>query len=103
MELNYPINLVGYQEWLDSGFAVSRASGDVITSDGEVLGIWRVAYNPEAKPGVDDEGGCFEFIADGQSAPMFSAGFAILDSRINQGTALSYFTRTIRDWHEAGS
>ncbi|MGK7754377.1 hypothetical protein [Roseovarius sp. C03] len=103
MELIYPINFEGHEKWLDSGYAVSLASGDVITRDGEVLGTWRVAYNPEAKPGVDDGSGCFEFIVDGQSAPIFLAGFASLDSRINQGTALSYFTRTIRDWHEAGS
>ncbi|MGR3795589.1 hypothetical protein [Vannielia sp. SX4] len=102
MELIYPINFVGHEEWLDSGYAVRLASGDVITRDGEVLGTWRVVgYDLEAEPGVDDESGRYEFLVDGQTAPMFSEGFAHLDYRVSRGFALSNLTRTIRDWHES--
>ncbi len=102
MELTYPINFVGHEEWLDSGYAVNLASGDVITRDGEVLGTWRaLGYDLKAEPGVDDEGGRYEFIVEGQNDPMFSEGFADLDYRVSRGFALSNLTRTIRDWHES--
>jgi hypothetical protein len=98
MELIYPINFVGHDEWLNSGYSVELSSGDVITRDGEVLGGWRVAdYNPEA----DDEGGRYEFVADGHEQPMFAEAFAFLDHRSSRGLALSTLSRTIREWHEA--
>jgi hypothetical protein len=97
MDLIYPINFVGHDDWLDSGYALNLASGDVITRDGEVLGTWSVvAYDPEA----DDEGGRYEFVADTQDEVMFSEGFAILDFRGSRGLALSNLTRMVKEWHE---
>lgn len=43
MDLIYPINFVGHDEWLNSGYATELARGDVITRDGEIIGSWRVA------------------------------------------------------------
>ena len=101
MDLIYPINFVGHDEWMQSGYALSLAGGDVITRYGEVLGTWRVVdYNPEAEPGVDDESGRYEFVANGQADAMFSEWFAAIDYRTSRGLALSKLTRTIREWHE---
>lgn len=98
MDLIYPINFLGHDKWMGSGYALNLARGDVITRDGEVLGTWRVMdYDPEA----DNEGGRYEFIVDGETDVKFSEGFALLDSRIDRGFALSSLTRTIREWHEA--
>ncbi|WP_343081437.1 hypothetical protein [Ostreiculturibacter nitratireducens] len=98
MDLIYPINFVGHDEWMESGYALNLAGGYVITRDGEVLGKWRVvAYDPEA----DDEGGRYEFTIDGQAGALFSEDFAFLDYRISRGLALSNLTRTIKEWHEA--
>ena len=98
MNLTYPINFVGHDEWLESGYQLELASGDVVTRDGEVIGTWRaVDYSPDA----DEEGGCFEFVANGQEAAMFSAAFDFLDFRGSRGLALSTLSRTIREWHEA--
>lgn len=47
MELTYPINFIGHDEWLQSGYEPSLSHGDVITRDGEVIGSWReVGYDP---------------------------------------------------------
>ena len=101
MDLIYPINFVGHDEWMKSGYALSLAGGDVITRYGEVLGTWRVVdYDPEAEPGVDDESGRYEFVANGQADAMFSEAFAFIDYRTSRGLALSKLTRTIREWHE---
>ena len=98
MDLIYPINFVGHDDWMASGYALKLADGDVITRDGEILGKWRVVeYDPEA----DEEGGRYEFIVDRQTHVKFSEGFANLDFRISRGFALSNLTRTIRQWHEA--
>lgn len=98
MDLTYPINFVGHDDWMESGYALNLAHGDVITRDGEILGTWRVVdYVPEA----DNEGGQYEFIVDGETDIQFSEGFALLDSRTSRGFALSTLTRTIREWHEA--
>lgn len=98
MDLIYPINFVGHDEWMESGYALNLASGDVITREGEVLGKWRVvAYDPEA----DDDGGRYEFILDGQADIEFAEEFAVLDFRVSRGFALSNLTRTIKEWHEA--
>jgi len=97
MDLIYPINFSGHDDWVKSGYALNLAGGDVITRDGEVLGIWRVVeYDPEA----DEEGGRYEFVIDGQDVVKFAAGFAFLDYRVSRGLALSTLTRTIREWHE---
>ena len=97
MDLIYPINFVGHDEWMQSGYALNLANGDVITRDGEILGKWRVAgYDPEA----DATGGQYEFFLDGQTEVMFTEAFAILDSRINRGLALSQITRAIKEWKE---
>ncbi len=97
MELTYPINFVGHDEWMRSGYSLGLAGGDVITRDGEVLGVWRVVeYDPEA----DDEGGRYEFILDGQDVVKFYEEFAHLDFRASRGFALSTLTRAIKEWQE---
>ena len=98
MDFIYPINFVGHDEWMASGYARELASGDVITRDGEVLGTWRVVeYDPENEYGS----GQFEFVKDGQDVAKFVEGFAMLDVRTSRGFALSNLTRTIKEWHEA--
>ena len=98
MELIYPINFAGHDEWMKCGYALDKARGDVITRDGEVLGSWRVVeYHPEA----DDEGGRYEFVLDGQDTALLSEKFAFLDYRMSRGLALSRLTHAIREWHEA--
>ncbi len=78
MDLIYPINFVGHDEWMKSGYALDLAGGDVITRDGEVLVSWRVVeYDLEA----DDESGRYEFVLDGQDFVMFAEDFAFLDYR----------------------
>lgn len=98
MDLTYPINFVGHDEWLDSCYEPKLAHGDVITRDGEVLGTWRVV-------GFDhkDEysSGRFEFISNAESVVKFAEDFAMLDVRSSRGLALSNITRAIREWHES--
>lgn len=97
MELTYPINFIGHDEWLHSGYEPSLSQGDVITRDGEVIGSWRVVgYDP------DDEhsSGRFEFTALGEENVKFKEEFASLDMRMSRGSALSTLTRTIKDWYE---
>jgi len=97
MDFIYPINFVGHDEWMASGFELELASGDVITRDGEVLGTWRVVgYDPEDEYGS----GQFEFVKDGQDVEKFVEAFAMLDVRASRGFALSNLTRTIKEWHE---
>jgi hypothetical protein len=98
MELRYPINFVGHDEWMESGYAFDLARGDVITRDGEVLGSWRVM---DYDPNNDDEGGRFEFVLDGQDVAMFAQEFAFLDFRGSRGGALSALASQIKKWHEA--
>lgn len=95
--MNYPINFVGHDEWMDSGYDPKYSHGDVITRDGEILGSWRVVdYDHED----EYSSGRFEFILDGESAVKFAEDFAMLDVRTSRGFALSNLTRTIREWHE---
>lgn len=102
MELIFPINLVGHDEWMDSGYAINLAQGDVITRDGEVLGTWRVVdYDPEAGYGHED--GRYEFVENGQDEALFSESFAVIDSRVMRGYSLKLLTLAIRKWHEGGS
>lgn len=97
MDLVYPINFSGHDEWMKSGYALDLARGEVITRDGEVLGHWRVVdYSPEA----EDEGGCYEFLPYGQDKPLFVEKFAFLDFRVSRGLALSTITRAIKEWHD---
>ena len=98
MELIYPINFVGYDEWVESGCTHELASGDVISRDGEFLGKWRVVnYDLEE----DNPGGRCEFVPDGQSGVKFEEDIGLLDSGLRRGLALSQITRKIREWHEA--
>ncbi|MFJ1292642.1 hypothetical protein ACEPPZ_11220 [Paracoccus yeei] len=98
MNLIYPINFVGHDEWMKSGYSPHLAGGDVITKHGEIIGAWRaVDYDPDA----DDEGGRYEFLADGSDEVTFAEGFAFLDFRTSRGFSLSTLTQTIRDWHES--
>ncbi|TNE62944.1 MAG: hypothetical protein EP336_18525 [Rhodobacteraceae bacterium] len=97
MNLTYPINFVGHDEWMDSGYALNFAFGEVITRDGEVLGTWRVVdYDPDD----DESGGQYEFVADGQTSVTLSEGFSFLDFRGSRGLALSTLIRAIREWHK---
>lgn len=99
MELIYPINFVGHDEWLESGYAFEFASGEVVTRDGEILGTWRaVGYDPDprAYPG----GGRFEFLKYGHDAVSFTESFGILDARMSRGLALSTLIRRLREWHD---
>ncbi len=97
MDLIYPINFIGHDEWMNGGYALDLAGGNVSTRDGEVLGSWRVVeYDPEA----EDEGGRYEFVVDGQDVAKFAEKFAFLDYRISRGFALSTLTRAIKEWHE---
>ena len=98
MELVYPINFVGHDEWMHSGYDPRLSRGDVITRDGEIIGSWRVVgYDP------DDEysGGRFEFTASDDHNTKFMEDFSMLDVRTSRGFALSTLTRTIREWYEA--
>ncbi len=100
MDLIYPINMVGHDEWLHSGYDPRLSHGDVITRDGEVIGSWRaIDYDP------DDEfsGGRVEFTALGEDSVKFAEKFAALDIRMSRGFALSTLTRTIREWYEASN
>lgn len=97
MDLIYPINFVGHDEWMSSGYELKLAHGDVITRDGQILGSWRVS-------GFDQEdeysSGRFEFILYGEDIVKFAEGFAMLDVRTSRGFALSNLTRTIGEWYE---
>lgn len=97
MELIYPINFVGHDKWMDSGYEPELAHGDVITRDGEVLGSWRVVDYDHKD---EYSSGRFEFILNGESVVKFVEDFAMLDVRTSRGFALSNLTRTIREWHE---
>jgi hypothetical protein len=98
MDLIYPINCVGYNEWSSSGYSVDLSSGDVITRHGEILGTWRVVdYDPED----EYSSGRFEFVADGEDIVKLSETFAMLDVRVHRGLELSNFSRKIREWHES--
>lgn len=100
MELVYPINFVGHDEWIQSGYDPRLSHGDVITRDGEIIGSWRVVgYEPDD----DCSGGQFEFTALGEKAARFTEDFALLDVRMSRGLALSTLTRTIREWHEGNN
>ncbi len=97
MDLMYPINFVGHDEWMESGYAINLAGGAVITREGEVLGKWRVvAYDPEN----DNVGGRYEFIINEQIDVMFSEEFVVLNLKVHRGLALSTLSQTIKEWHE---
>lgn len=103
MDLTFPINFIGHDEWMQSDYDLNLAAGDVITRDGEIIGRWRVVdYDPDAEYG-EDEGGLYEFIPNGQDAAAITEGFAFLDFRMSRGLALSTITRAIRDWYEAAN
>ncbi|UTH49847.1 hypothetical protein KBW81_07380 [Loktanella salsilacus] len=97
MDYIYPINFVGHDEWLDSGYDSELAQGDVVTRDGEFLGRWRVVDYDQKD---EYSSGRIEFIVDGESSVKFTEDFAALDIRNSRGFALSQLTRTIRVWHE---
>ena len=100
MELIYPINFIGHDEWLQSEYAPRLAQGDVITRDGEIIGSWRVVgYDPND----ENSSGQFEFTASGEETVKFTQGFAMLGVRMSRGFALSTLTRTIREWYEANN
>lgn len=97
MDMIYPIDFVGHQEWMDSGYEPRLAHGDVITRDGEVLGSWRVV-NYDHKD--EYSSGRFKFVSDGEANAKFAEDFAMLNVRTSRGYALSNLTRAIRDLYE---
>lgn len=98
MNLIYSINFTGHDEWMENGYSLNLAHGDVVTRDGEIIGQWRVTgYDPE----VEYSSGQYEFTIDGQKEITFSKGFTSLDSRISRGSALSDITSMIGEWYEA--
>ena len=97
MDLIYPINFIGHDEWLNSGYEPKLARGDVITRDGEFLGSWQVVDYDHKD---EYSSGRFESRLNGESAGKFAEDFAILDVRTSRGLALSNLTRTISEWHE---
>ena len=100
MELVYPINFVGHDEWMHSGYEPRLSQGDVITRDGEIIGRWRVVgYDPDN----EYSSGHFEFTASGEDVARFTEDFAMLDVRMSRGLALSTLTRTIREWYEVNN
>ena len=86
MEFTYPINLVGFESGVERG--------DVLTRDGEYLGVWAFIKDE------DNETGVLHFVADGESEPMFTENVPVLSSGIRTGMAMSDLCRSIRDWHE---
>lgn len=97
MDLNYPINLVGHEEWVESGYEPALANGDVITRDGEFIGIWRVADYFLEDDYLDQ---VYEFIPHSQEAPVLSEVIGPAFSRSAMGMALSAFSDAIREWHD---
>ena len=86
MELTYPINFLGFEE--------DELSGDVATRDGIILGKWQTKL---------DEHECiseFQFIADGETEPMFTESVKMPGSGMYTGMALRDICRTIREWYE---
>lgn len=97
MDYIYPINIVGHDEWLDNGYEPKLAQGDVVTRDGEILGVWRVVdYDHE----YEYSSGRSEFIPDGENSFKSANGFSALDIRDSRGFALPQLTQTIKFWHE---
>ncbi|QFT82022.1 hypothetical protein FIU89_15460 [Roseovarius sp. THAF27] len=86
MELTYPINLVGFESDVERG--------DVVTRDGEYLGVWTFIKDE------DNETGVIHFVADGESEPIFTENIPFLSSGMRTGMAMSDLCRAIRDWHE---
>ncbi len=86
MELNYPINLVGFDQ--------DKLEGEVLTQYGEYLGTWTFLKDEELETGE------FQFTPDGESNVLFAEGVGPLDSRMLTGLALSKICSSIRDWHE---
>ncbi len=100
MNYAYPINLEGHDEWMESGYELRLSGGRVVTRDGEIIGTWRVVdYDPEN----DESTGRYEFVPEGQTDVAVSEGFQCLDYRVSRGLALSNFSRSIREWHDAQS
>ncbi|MGJ8597573.1 hypothetical protein [Sulfitobacter sp.] len=86
MELTYPINLIGYDN--------DAINGDVLTRHGEYLGSWMFIKDEEKETGV------FQFVADGESAPLFSEGVPFLSSGMLTGMAMSKLCASIIDWSD---
>ncbi|GAA6198329.1 hypothetical protein NBRC116598_37740 [Pseudophaeobacter arcticus] len=95
MPLPYKINLIDHDRWLSSGYKRTFSWGLVLNEAGKELGFWRVArYNPN----LDTEGGCYEFSLEKTGPAIVSEEFALLESRISRGVALSDFVAKIADW-----
>lgn len=86
MKLTYPVNLAGFEDGADHG--------DVLTRDGEYLGVWTFIKDE------DNDTGVFHFVADGENEPMFSEGVPVLSSGMWTRMSMSELCRSIRDWHE---
>lgn len=75
MELQYPINLIGYEE--------GAGTGDTLTRYGEYLGKWTFIEDGKSQTGV------FKFVLDGENEPLFSEDVGSLDSGRLTGLAMS--------------
>jgi hypothetical protein len=100
MELTYPINFVGHDEWMQSGYDPHLSQGDVVTRDGEFIGRWRVVGYDQSD---EYSAGRFEFLPLGEDGAKFQEDFAMLDVPMHRGFALSTLTRTIREWYETSN
>ena len=101
MDLIYPINLIGHDDWLESGYDTALAAGDVVTRDGECIGRWAVTGYNRDPDDEDGDGGQFEFTPTDQVEPTIIVSFALVDYRMSRGMALSQFGRGIRAWYDA--
>jgi hypothetical protein len=90
MQLKFPINLID----IDS----EASTGDVVTRDGEYLGVWALTQDPDRHP--DDFGARLRFIPDGQTEYLFEEIIASQESGVSNGLATSRLCRAIREWHE---
>ena len=86
MKLTFPIILIGVED--------GATNGDVLTRHGEYFGTWTFIVDKDKETGV------FQFIADGESQPMFSEGVGFLSGGMLTGMAMSKLCGSIRDWLE---
>ncbi len=86
MKLTYPINLIGIED--------GASNGDVLTRHGEYLGNWAFIKDEI------EESGILQFIADGESKPMFSEKVGFISSGMLTGFAMSQLCGSIRNWYE---
>jgi hypothetical protein len=88
MELEYPINLVGFE--------VADAAGEVITRDGEYLGTWSFAVRQDN----GEDLGELSFTPDGAIETLFVVDVGSIETSFGIGFALSEMHALIKNWHQ---